>query len=103
MLLHIRPRLFCPYTRDVKLVDIALDPPGLQLRGGSDLITRRPYVNKHYAVGCPRYGRNKAFDGILVEMDRPPASEMVYTARWAFDAERMVTHQVTYQLLDDDF
>ena len=80
----------------VQLVDMALYPTGLRLRGGIELIIRRPYPNKHYAVACRRHGHNKAFDGIRIEAERP-TGELIYTARWAIDAELVVTHRVRYR------
>lgn len=100
MLLHIRPRLYSPY-RKVELIDLAIDPLGLHLKGGADLATRRPYANKRYAVACRKHGL-KAIDGILVETEAP-LDEFHVTARWAVEAARAVTHHVHYRLLDHDF
>jgi Family of unknown function (DUF6012) len=100
MLLHIRPRLFCPFG-NVELVELTIDPLGLHLRGGVDLATRRPYPNKRYAVACRREGR-KAIDGILIESSRSVA-KLDYTARWVVDAEFVATHRVGYKLLDHEF
>ena len=50
MLLHIRPRLYSPF-KNVALIDLEINPLGIHLAGGVDLATRRPYPNKHYAVG----------------------------------------------------
>jgi hypothetical protein len=81
---------------------MTLDPPGLHLRGGVELATRRPYPNKGLAVACRRHRTRKAISGILIETARP-TGELVYTARWAVHAELLVTHRVIYRLLDDDF
>lgn len=100
MLYHLRPRLFA-LLQTVELIDVALEPLGLVLRGGIDLATRRPYANKHYAVACRRQGR-KAVDGILIEAPAP-VDVLHYVARWAVDAASIVTHHVDYVLLDRDF
>jgi hypothetical protein len=100
MLLHIRPRLFYP-SREVTLVDVTIDALGLHLQGGSDLSVGRPYPNKHYTVAYRRMGR-KALDGFLIETT-PPVQEWRCTARWAVEAEVLVTHHVDYQLNDQDF
>ncbi len=100
MLFHIRPRLISPF-KDVELVDLGIHPLNLRLEGGLDLATRRPYLNKRYAVACRKEGR-KAIDGILIEM-AAPVQEMHYTARWAVEATFLVTHDIHYKLLDHDF
>lgn len=100
MLWHIRPRLLSPF-RHVTLIDLKIDPLGLFLIGGKDVVTRRPYPNKRHAVACRKQGL-KAIDGILIETERPD-SELVVTARWAIEAELSVTHEVRYALLDRDF
>jgi hypothetical protein len=100
MLLHIRPRLFSRF-KHVSLIDLAITPLGLHLRGDDDLATRRPYRNKYYAVACRKQG-HKAIDGILIET-AAPVDEMRYTARWAVEASAILTHHVHYKLLDHDF
>lgn len=99
MLLHIRLRLFSPF-RKPQLVELTIEPLGLHLRG-TDLATRRPYGNNGYAVACRRKNR-KAVDGILIETPQRVTS-LHYTARWALDAELVVTHKVNYKLLDQEF
>jgi hypothetical protein len=100
MLLHIRPRLFCPF-KNVALVDLTIEPLGLQLVGGVDLATGRPYPNKRYTVAYRKQGR-KAIDGILIETGNP-IEEVRYTARWAIEAALLVTHRVLYTVLDREF
>jgi hypothetical protein len=100
-LLHIRPQFFRTFLESVELVDMALEPLGLKLKGGVDVIARRPYPNKGYLVACRREGR-KAVEGILVDMHDAPGM-LVSTTRWAIDAQLVVTHQVHYQLLDREF
>ena len=102
MLLHLRPRLLLPYSRlPAELVDLRIDPPGLHLRGGVDVIARRPYPNRRYLVACRKAGR-RAVDGLLAEAGRW-RSEFRYIARWAVDAQFVVTHDVTLTLLDAEF
>lgn len=102
MLLHVRPRLLLPRSFEKgELLDLTIEPLGLRLRGGAELATRRPYVNKRYFVGCRRKGQ-KAIGGILIETRRH-VSEFLYTARWAINAATLVTHTVAYKVIDDDF
>lgn len=100
MLLHIRPRLYSPF-KAVELVDLEISPLGLQLAGGADLATRRPYRNKRYAVACRRQG-NKAIDGILIET-KSPVDQLLTVARWSVESSLLATHCVHYRLLDRDF
>jgi hypothetical protein len=108
MLLHIRPRIYCPFVDKanhqlaVKLVELTLEPLGIYLRDGIELATGRPYPNKGYIVACRRQRSRKASDGILIETDRP-TGDLIYTAKWAVDAELVVTHRIQYRLLDQDF
>ena len=54
MLLHFTPKILCRY-RNVELVDLHLEPFDVTLKGGSDLMTCRPYPNKRYAVAWGSY------------------------------------------------
>ena len=100
MLLHIRPRLFSPF-RHVALIDLEFLELGISLVGGTDLATRRPYRNKGYAVGCRKRGQ-KPVDGIFIET-KGWIDTFHCCARWAIDAERVITHEVHYSLLDHEF
>ena len=100
MLLHIRPRLFSPF-KYVELFELEIEPLGLHLRGGIDLATRRPYPNRHYAVACRKEGK-KAIDGILLDT-ATVLDEFRATARWAVEAQLVVSHHVDYKILDHDF
>jgi hypothetical protein len=100
MLLHIRPRLYSPF-RDVSLIDLEIEPFGMRLVGGEDLKTGRPYPNKCYAVACRKKG-HKAFDGILIESEAF-IKKFRCTARWAIEADSVVTHRVDYKILDRKF
>lgn len=103
MLIHITPKFYHPHRRDlaVELVDLKVPELGLRLRSGTDLVTRRPYPNKHYEVGCRKTGQ-KAISGIFVQADRHVAHYTV-TSRWAVGADRVLTHVVRYEVLDADF
>jgi hypothetical protein len=100
MLLHIRPRLFSPF-RNVALIDLEFPELGINLAGGADLATRRPYRNKGYAVGCRKRGQ-KPIDGILIET-KGWLDAFHCRARWAIEAEQVIVHEVHYRLLDDEF
>lgn len=100
MLLHLRPRCLSRY-RDVELVDFAIPELDLQLVGGKDLTTRRPYPNKRYAVACRQQGR-KAIDGVLIDVKRR-VERFSTISRWAINADFLATHQVNYQVLDRDY
>ena len=100
MILHLRPRLYCPWE-NVALVDLQIKALRLHLRGGTDLMTRRPYPNKRYAVACRKQGR-KAMDGIIVDTITT-VDDLTCTTRWKVEDEGIVTHHVLYQLLDHDF
>jgi hypothetical protein len=100
MLLHIRPRLF--YSGGaVTLVDATIEAFGLRLRGGPDLAIGRPYPNKRYTVAYRKIGR-KSLDGILIETTKP-VKEWRCTARWAVEAQFLITHHVDYRISDEDF
>jgi hypothetical protein len=99
MLVHIRPRIFCPGVA-AELVEFHIEPFGLHLRG-TDLATGRPYPNKGYKVGRRRMGR-KAVDGILIET-RERVDDLQCTARWAVNATYVTSHKVFYRVLDEDF
>jgi hypothetical protein len=100
MLLHIRPKLLCPF-RDCAIVDLTIEPFGLTLRGDRELRTGHPYPNKRYFVASRRSTR-KALDGILIETpEHVPAYR--YTARWSIAAQLLITHHVSCEVLDRDF
>lgn len=100
MLLHLQPSLYSPFEA-VALVDLTIEAFALHLQGGTDLVTRRPYPNKRYAVACRKQGR-KALDGILIETTKP-ISEFTCVTRWAIAAERLAVHHVRYRVLDSEF
>ena len=102
MLLHIRPRLFSSFFRQVTVVDLRIAEFDLHLVGGIDLVTRHPYPNRGYFVVCRREGRNKRIDGIFIEMAGWIEAFRCVT-RWAFESAWVVEHTVHYKLLDRDF
>lgn len=99
MELHLRPRLFnSGFTVD--LLDIVIQPFGLELEGGTDLMLGRPYPNKNYLVACRKKGR-KAIDGIRLNV-RGTVESFDYAVRWLVE-DTVVTHHVRCSLLDRDF
>lgn len=100
MLLHIRPRLYCPF-RNVALIDLEIEPLGVHLRGGLDLKVGRPYPNKWYSVACRKIGR-LALDGILIETPGR-VDQFSWRARWAVEADLVITHSVECRVIDHDF
>ncbi|MCD5327854.1 DUF6012 family protein [Chromobacterium piscinae] len=104
MLLHLVPRLYLAHVaRDlaVDLVDLTIEPFGMVLQGGRDLVVRKPYPNKNYLAGCRKAGQ-KAINGVLVELPQPVTTLSTIT-RWSVDAEVVLTHHVERQILDADF
>ncbi|EGD08785.1 hypothetical protein XVE_2960, partial [Xanthomonas vesicatoria ATCC 35937] len=102
MLIHLSPRLLEPKgipTR-CELVDIAIDPFGLLLRNGVEVVARRPYPNKRYQVACRKIGR-MAINGLLIEAAGTVDAFRVVT-RWAVEGEILCTHEVNYSLADQD-
>lgn len=102
MLIHVAPRLYLAgYAFQVELIDLNIEQFGLSLKGGADLVVRRPYANKDYLVACRKLG-HKAIDGILIDTVERPQS-FVSVARWAVDADTVLTHRVNYVLIDAEF
>lgn len=99
MLLHLRPTMLSSETV-VSLIDLQVEPFGLYLRGGRELMTGRPYPNKHYNVVCRKKGK-KAIRGILLKVDGP-VEGFNYTARWLAGGI-VVTHRVSCSILDQEF
>lgn len=99
MLLHIRPRFLSLHASEAELVDLQVEPFGLYLRGGVDLITGRVYPNRLYWAACRKTARRKFHVGILIETPGK-VEAFSFTARWAIAADEVVTHHVHYRLLD---
>jgi hypothetical protein len=84
----------------VALIDLVVEPFGLRLTQ-KELVTRHPYPNKMHAVACRRIGK-KAIDGILIET--PDQSDEFSTmARWAIEAQMVVSHWIEYRSVDREF
>jgi hypothetical protein len=102
MLIHLSPRLYLAFRNEtpaVDLVDITIAELGMQLRGGVDLATRRPYPNKNYVVACKKMGQ-KAINGILIETPSH-VEKFTLVARWAINGSPILhTHRVEYTVLD---
>ncbi|WP_394222704.1 DUF6012 family protein [Alteromonas gracilis] len=102
MLLHLIPKIINKYAYvTVSLVDITIPEFNLTLRGGIDIITRKPYPNKAHHVVCRKVGR-KAINGIFIETGKKHSNFSVET-RWSLDAEQVITHRVNYTVLDSDY
>lgn len=99
MLLHLRPKIFSGNLL-VNLLEVRIEPFGMQLLGGRDLMIGRPYPNKNYVVGCRKKGR-KAIDGILLKLDGL-IEKFCLMAKWQASGV-IVTHRVHYTILDRDF
>lgn len=102
MLIHLMPQIFSDRTNEpCSLVDLTCRELGLNLKGGKDLVGRRPYPNKNFLVACRNVGR-KAMDGFLVETQNF-AQEFTVVTRWAVAASHIATHRVRYIVTDGDF
>lgn len=99
MLIHIRPMMLTWHR--ALLIDLDLHPFDLHLVGGKDLNIGHPYPNRIYTVGC-RKDRRRITDGILIETGSF-VPRFRATARWAIDAEKVITSVVDYEILDQDF
>jgi len=99
MLLHLRPTMLSSEVF-VDLIDLRIEPFGLYLRGGRELMTGRPYPNKHYTVVCRKTGK-KAINGIFLKVNRQ-VEGFDYTARWLAGGI-VVTHRVSCSVLDQEF
>jgi hypothetical protein len=82
------------------LIDLDLHPFDLHLVGGKDLNIGHPYPNRIY-TGC-RKDKRRITDGILIETGSF-VPRFRATARWAVNAEKVITSVVDYEILDQDF
>ncbi|RZT91200.1 hypothetical protein EV681_4554 [Advenella incenata] len=99
MLYHFVPRLLVyPGEPECSLIDFSCPTLGLELRGGIELTTRRPYPNKRYLVACRKIGQ-KAMKGFLVE-SRNRVDVFTTVTRWAIGADRIIHHYVQYNVND---
>ena len=92
----------CPVTEPLcELYDFESPELGLKLSGEKDLVGRRPFPNKKYLVANRRVGR-KAMNGFLIET-KDSIQTFTTITRWnVSDREAVVTHRVTYRVLDDE-
>ena len=103
MLIHITPRFFTgDYKIPVQLVDVIVEPLGLVLRDGVDLVMRQPFPNKRFYVACRKVGR-KAINGLLIDTGAVRINEFEVVTRWAVFAGDVVTHRVKHVVLDEEF
>lgn len=102
MLLHLIPRMFACRVNEPECTLIEFNCPELELKlhSGVELVARHPYPNRHYLVACRKIGQ-KAMNGFLVETNRH-VHEFTTITRWAVGADRVVSHQVQYFVLDDE-
>lgn len=102
MLLHVIPQIYNEFSQfKISLVDVQIPELDLQLKGGIDLVTGKPYPNKNYLVVRLNQGR-KATNGFLVKVKEPLASFSVKT-RWAVNSEMVIEHVAIHPILDSDF
>lgn len=103
MLIHITPRFYTGnYAIPVQLVDVTVEPLGLVLRDGVDLVMRQPFPNKRIYVASRKAGR-KAMNGLLIDTGTARVKEFEVITRWAVFADDVVTHRVKHVVLDDEF
>lgn len=103
MLIHIVPKIIIrnPFQQQCwELVDISSEELGISLKGGLDVVARRPYPNKQYLVACRKKGQ-KAFNGLFIQSQSFKDKFSVVT-RWAFLDEQIVTQVTHYEVLDRD-
>ena len=99
MLLHITPKYLTAHAfSTVGLVSVKIPELGLKLSGGSELMTRHPFPNKRWYVGCRRSG--KATSGFLLEIPHTVA-EYTVVSTWETVCG-LHTHTVRYVIFDDE-
>ena len=102
MLIHLSPQLLLAKPADkCELLKVCSTELGIQLIGGIDVVGRRPFPNKRYAVACRREG-GKTVHGLLIQADRH-ISEFNVTTEWKLPDGQILTHSVRYVVLDEDF
>lgn len=100
MLIHVRPRLYSQVF-SAEIVDVSIEELSLNLIGGVDLVTKRPYPNKGYHVASRKIGR-RSVDGLFIEV---PArvEEFTVVSHWLHSHGTVVEHVVHYKVLDEEF
>lgn len=103
MLIHITPKLFAnrQHMPEIELVDLSIPELGLVLTGGKELVSKRPYPNKNYVVARRKMGQRSVV-GICIDTVSH-VNSFTSVARWAINAEVMVTHRTHYVVLDEEF
>lgn len=103
MLIHIVPRILIRnyfQQQCCELIDISSEELGFSLKGGLDVVARRPYPNKQYLVACRKKGQ-KAFNGLFIQSQSFKERFSVVT-RWNFLGEQPVIQVTHYEVLDRD-
>lgn len=102
MLIHLTPRLFTSAQGGHDWVLDRLEVPefGLTLKGGVDVVSRRPFPNKRYLVGSPPGRRH--YVGVLFSVDRR-LDAVSYVATWRRTDGRVAVHAVRLRVVDQDF
>jgi hypothetical protein len=101
MLIHISPRFYNPYS-DVNAEIHSVDIPefNLSLKGGVDIVTRKPFPNKTMQIVCRKIGR-KAINGLFLETNEI-VENFTLIAKWMVN-DNICTHQVHMHIVDKDF
>ena len=100
-LIHLIPSCFCDCGFPITLVDFTVPEFSLHLTEGCQIVARRPYPNKGYLV-VNAISDRAAKNGIYIKTS---AKQKVFTTvtRWAIGAEKVVSHRVQYEILDDRY
>lgn len=104
MLIHVRPRCYGPLARhSAELLEFSVPDLGIYLTAKGDLVTRHPYPNRCYSVGCRRDG-NRADDGLLIEAGGRVDRFTSVALWWITVGEKhwAATHETHYVVLDSD-
>lgn len=104
MLIHITPRIYLPVRAakvitECRLLSLSIDALGVNLRG-SDLVTRKPYLNKRYWVGSRHIGR-ASISGVLLDTTKE-LGDFTTVARWSINETDVTTHTTHYSVIDND-
>ena len=99
MLLHITPKLLTAHAFSTAgLASVEIPEFRLKLSGEKELMTRKPFSNKRYNVGCRRSG--KASSGFLLELPHT-VDEYTVISEWE-TVSGLHTHTVRYVVLDNE-
>lgn len=105
MLIHLTPRFYAQPRKafligECRLISLQVCELGVDLKA-SDLVSRKPFPNKHHWVASRNIGR-KAVEGILIET-ADHVQTFTSRARWLVNEEHIVAHEVEYTVLDQEF